>query len=91
MALTPIGKRFLASRIPIKETHGRIILPQSAQEDNGPKLYRVLKRGPKVDPEISDGDVVLCHAYDTGPADLPDGNRIISDDQVLMIIGRESV
>lgn len=91
-----LGNRVLVERINPATTRNGIYLPESARDDintGGPKEYRVLMVGPGrtvngclIPVECAVGDRIICHSYTTGPVDLDDGTKIITDDQIIAVI-----
>jgi co-chaperonin GroES (HSP10) len=91
-----LGNRVLVERINPPATRNGIYLPESARDDNntgGPKEFMVLAVGPgrvvkgKNRPvECQPGDRVICHSYTSGPVELEDGTRVITDDQILFVL-----
>lgn len=82
-----------------RERIGLIELPEWTKDDNnvgGPKLYWVMavgpgrrnKKGIVIPVECEYGDRVWVHSYTKGAqhAGLPDGDVIITADQILMVI-----
>jgi len=82
-----------------REKIGLIELPESLKDDNnvgGPKYYYVMLAGPGkrnkkgivIPLEVEYGDRVIVQSYTKGVthADLPDGDVIITADQILMVL-----
>ena len=97
MTLKPLADHLLVEPIVEETSRGGIFIPESIRSEfnSGPKLYRVLAVGPgrllrdgvtRVPIECSPGDRVLCHSYDNGPMPLENGQKIIPENQVLLVI-----
>jgi len=85
MNLTLLANRMLVTEIPSAAT-GRIVTPQNARPQFGPKVFRVEQVGPKVK-EVRVGERVLAYSPNDGPRDIGDGRKLITEDQVLAVIG----
>jgi len=92
--IKPTGKNILVRPVIRRMTEGGIHLPQSIGDSNnlgGPKVFDVVACAPNVNPELKSGDRVYTHSYTTGPKAFDDSDlRIISEDQVLVILNRDS-
>jgi|SRR5215831_3995619 len=97
-----LGNRIHIKRVQPPTSIGGIYLPPIALDDintGGPKIYEVLavgpgrmtKKGVRIPIEVSVGDRILCHSYTDGPSDLEDGTKLITDDQVLLVMPKVPV
>lgn len=93
-----MNDRVIVRRIP-REKIGLIELPESLKDDNntgGVKYYFVMLAGPGkrnkkgivIPLEVGYGDRVAVHSYTKGTEDvnLPNGDMIITADQILMVL-----
>jgi len=100
MNIRLLGDRLIVRPIP-REQIGMIQLPAFTKDDNnvgGAKLFWVMvagpgkrnKKGVLIPVEAQYGDRVWCHSYTKGPmeANLPNGDMIITADQILMVLPR---
>lgn len=87
MNLKPLNNRILVKELPSRAINSPIVLPQNLREEFGPKIYEVVECGPKVK-EIFRGQRVLAYSRTDGPLDLDnDTRKLITEDQVLAIVG----
>lgn len=98
--ITPLGNRLIVQRPTVVKTSGLIHLPPVCQDDyntGGPKEVLVLAVGPgrvnsrgvRIPIECEPGDRLIIHSYTSGPQPLPDGNLLITDDQILAVIPKQ--
>ena len=83
----PVGNKIIVAPEPETEkSRGGIILP-NRREHFGPKVFRVIRVGPKVR-DVEADQRVLCYDNTSGPIPIEDGSgwSFITEDQVLMVI-----
>lgn len=101
MPIRLLGNRLIVRRIPWQQV-GSITLPKNLQDDwntGGPKLYwvmhtgpgRLTKKGVRVPIECEYGDRVVLYSHTEGAeyVGLPDGDVIVTDTQILLVLPKE--
>lgn len=99
MKATPLADNILAEPIVEERSRGGIIFPESytSEFDSSAKLYlviavgsgRLTRKGVRVPIECAPGDRVLCHSYEDGPRPLPNGQKIIPANQIILVLPAE--
>jgi chaperonin GroES len=93
MKIVPLGENVVVRRLPVEETVGRIVLPDTAREK--PRQGRVLSLGDgrllpggaRARHQVSEGDRVLFGSY-AGAEVVVDGEEllILSEDDILAVM-----
>ena len=93
MKITPLGNRVLVRRSTVKSTKGRILLPDTAQEN--PKEGEILAVGPgkmndrgEIEPlNVKVGDRVIFGSYAGTEVKIDNAERLIMrEDDVLAVL-----
>jgi len=82
--ISPLGNRLLVRPI-FQKRWGVVVIPDTVEDMDGPRSWLVLDIGPKVK-DVAIGDRVLAHSYTTGPIDLENGLKLLTEDQVLAVL-----
>lgn len=98
--IRPTGNHLIVRRL-ISDKIGSIHLPESLKDDlnvGGYKEWLVLavgtgrltKKGVRIPLECSAGDRIISHSYTAGAQELGNGDHIITEDQIIAVIPKQT-